>query len=68
MVRSTGLGVANMMSRISGMICPLVAVGLVHDCHQTLSIVLFEFVICFAGLAVSLFPVETKGLELQDSI
>eukprot|EP00268_Persea_americana_P066063 TRINITY_DN8919_c0_g1_i4.p1 TRINITY_DN8919_c0_g1~~TRINITY_DN8919_c0_g1_i4.p1 ORF type:complete len:486 (+),score=79.58 TRINITY_DN8919_c0_g1_i4:416-1873(+) len=68
MVRSTGLGVANMMSRISGMICPLVAVGLVHDCHQTLSIVLFEFVIFLAGLAVSLFPVETKGLELQDSI
>ncbi|KAG2725877.1 hypothetical protein I3843_01G084900 [Carya illinoinensis] len=67
-VRTTGVGVASSMGRIGGIICPLVAVGLVQGCHQTVSIVLFEIVIFFSGICVVLFPFETKGRKLSDSV
>ena len=44
------------------------AVGLVHGCHQTASIFLFEIVIFFSGICVVLFPFETKGRELSDTV
>lgn len=56
------------MGRIGGMVCPLVAVGLVHGCHQTAAIMLFEVIIFVAGICVLLFPVETMGRDLSDSI
>ncbi|PRQ51815.1 putative major facilitator, sugar transporter, major facilitator superfamily [Rosa chinensis] len=67
-VRTTGVGVASAMGRIGGMVCPLVAVALVHGCHQTASILLFEAVIFLSGICVILFPFETKGRELSDSV
>lgn len=67
-VRTTGVGMASSVGRIGGMICPLVAVGLIHGCHQTLSILLFEVVIFLSGICVLLFPFETSGRELSDSI
>ncbi|XVE89235.1 hypothetical protein DITRI_Ditri19aG0134200 [Diplodiscus trichospermus] len=67
-VRSTGVGVASSVGRIGGMVCPLVAVGLVHGCHQTAAIILFEIVIFLSGTCVLLFPLETKGRDLSDSI
>ncbi|KAL9349044.1 hypothetical protein Peur_060410 [Populus x canadensis] len=67
-VRSTGIGVASSMGRIGGMICPLVAVSLVQGCHQTAALILFVCIIFVAGCCVMLFPFETKGLELTDSI
>ncbi|KAB1213586.1 Organic cation/carnitine transporter 7 [Morella rubra] len=67
-VRTTGVGVASSIGRIGGMVCPLVAVGLVQGCHQTASIVLFEIIIFFSGICVVLFPFETKGRELSDSV
>lgn len=67
-VRTTGVGVASAMGRIGGMVCPLVAVALVHGCHQTASILLFEVVILLSGICVLLFPFETKGRELSDSV
>ncbi|XVF74908.1 hypothetical protein PTKIN_Ptkin13bG0148000 [Pterospermum kingtungense] len=67
-VRSTGVGVASAVGRIGGMVCPLVAVGLVHGCHQTAAVMLFEVVIFLSGICVLLFPLETKGRELSDSI
>lgn len=56
------------MGRIGGMICPLVAVSLVHGCHQTASIILFEIVIFFSGICVVFFPFETKGRDLSDTV
>ncbi|PIA51593.1 hypothetical protein AQUCO_01100444v1 [Aquilegia coerulea] len=56
------------MGRIGGMVCPLVAVGLVHGCHQTAAILLFELIIFFSGVAVLFFPFETKGRVLSDSV
>ncbi|KAK4854530.1 hypothetical protein QYF36_025424 [Acer negundo] len=44
-MRNTGYGVANGAGKIGGMVCPLVAVGLVTGCHQTAAVILFEVVI-----------------------
>ncbi|KAI3740312.1 hypothetical protein L2E82_30740 [Cichorium intybus] len=66
-VRTTGVGVGSSVGRIGGMIFPLVAVGLIHGCHQTAAILLFEFVIFSLGVCVMLFPFETSGWELTDS-
>ncbi|KAJ8751198.1 hypothetical protein K2173_016379 [Erythroxylum novogranatense] len=67
-VRTTGIGVASSMGRIGGMICPVVAVGLVQGCQQAASIALFVGVIVFAAIAAVFFPLETKGRELSDTI
>lgn len=67
-IRSTGVGVASSMGRIGGMICPLVAIGLVHGCHQTLAILLFVGVVLVSGICVLFFPFDTKGIELADTI
>ncbi|KAL5214688.1 hypothetical protein ABZP36_003840 [Zizania latifolia] len=66
-VRTTGIGVASSVGRIGGILCPLVAVALVHSCQQTTAILLFELVIFLSGLAVSFFPFETKGRRLNDT-
>ncbi|ESQ48723.1 hypothetical protein EUTSA_v10020555mg [Eutrema salsugineum] len=67
-VRTTGVGVASSVGRIGGVLCPLVAVGLVHGCHQTIAVLLFEVVILISGICVCLFPFETSGRELTDTI
>ncbi|KAJ4963594.1 hypothetical protein NE237_023533 [Protea cynaroides] len=66
-VRTTGFGVASSVGRIGGIICPLVAVGMVDGCHQTAAIVLFLIVMFVSGVCVLLFPFETKGRELSDT-
>ncbi|CAL5333389.1 unnamed protein product [Camellia sinensis] len=67
-IRATGYGVASAVGRIGGMICPLVAVGLVSGCHQTAAILLFEAVMVVSGLSVMLLPLETKGRGLTDVV
>ncbi|CAK7339783.1 unnamed protein product [Dovyalis caffra] len=67
-VRSTGIGVASSMGRIGGMICPVVAVSLVQGCHQTVALILFVCIIFVSGCCVMLFPFETKGIELTESV
>ncbi|KAK4854958.1 hypothetical protein QYF36_002736 [Acer negundo] len=67
-IRTTGVGVASSMGRIGGMVCPLVAVALVHGCHQTTAIILFVVIIFLSGISVVLFPFETKGRDLIDSV
>ncbi|PKA50659.1 Organic cation/carnitine transporter 7 [Apostasia shenzhenica] len=67
-LRTTGVGTASSVGRIGGMLCPLVAVALVHSCHQTIAIMLFELVLFLSGMAVFFFPLETSGRELSDSI
>lgn len=66
-VRTTGIGVASSVGRIGGILCPLVAVALVHSCQQTTAILLFELVIFLSGMAVWFFPFETKGCRLNDT-
>ncbi|KAH9653508.1 Organic cation/carnitine transporter 7 [Citrus sinensis] len=67
-VRSTGAGAANAMGRIGGMVCPLVAVALVANCHQMTAVVLLVVVIVTSILSVMLIPFETKGQELSDTV
>lgn len=67
-VRTTGVGIASSVGRIGGMLCPLVAVSLVHGCHQTVAVLLFEFVALLSGICVMFFPIETMGQELQDTV
>ncbi|KAM0848172.1 hypothetical protein ACQ4PT_054552 [Festuca glaucescens] len=64
-VRSTGVGIANAIGRIGGIVCPLVAVGMLRSCHQMEAIVVFEVVLCLAAIACMLFPVETKGRDMN---
>lgn len=66
-VRTTGVGVASSLGRIGGVVCPLVAVGLTHGCHQTIAIILFEVVTALSGFADVRFPLETKGKELKNT-
>ncbi|KAJ4844503.1 Organic cation/carnitine transporter 7 [Turnera subulata] len=67
-VRSTGIGIASSMGRIGGAVCPLVAVSLVQGCHQREAVILFVGIVFVAGVCVLLFPYDTKGLELTESI
>ncbi|OMO53222.1 General substrate transporter [Corchorus capsularis] len=67
-VRTTGAGVASAMGRIGGMVCPLVAVGLVSECHQTAAVALFLVVILVSVVCILLFPYETNGRELSDAL
>ncbi|KAK8283501.1 hypothetical protein V6Z11_D08G094400 [Gossypium hirsutum] len=66
-VRTTGAGVASAIGRIGGMVCPLVAVGLVNECHQTAAVALFLVAIVVSIVCVQLFPYDTKGRELSDT-
>lgn len=67
-LRATGVGIATAIGRIGGMVCPLIAVGMGSNCHQTLPVVLFEGTILLSGLAVMLLPFETNGKELSDTL
>uniref|UniRef100_A0A803PCP1 Major facilitator superfamily (MFS) profile domain-containing protein n=1 Tax=Cannabis sativa TaxID=3483 RepID=A0A803PCP1_CANSA len=67
-VRTSGVGLASSVGRIGGMTCPLVAIGLIHGCHQTEAVILFEIVVFLSGISVLLFPFETKGRELSDHV
>ncbi|XP_038992882.1 organic cation/carnitine transporter 7-like isoform X2 [Hibiscus syriacus] len=66
-VRTTGAGVASAIGRIGGMVCPLVAVGLVNSCHQTAAVALFLVAIVVSIVCIQFFPYDTKGRELSDT-
>ncbi|XP_047325337.1 organic cation/carnitine transporter 7-like [Impatiens glandulifera] len=65
-IRSTGFGVASAVGRIGGMVCPLVAVELVSNCHQTAAIFLFEAVMVVSIVGMVLLPHDTSGRALTD--
>ncbi|KAI5659083.1 hypothetical protein M9H77_27876 [Catharanthus roseus] len=67
-VRASGVGIATSIGRIGGMICPLVAVGLVRGCHQTAAILLFEAMIILVGSCIFFLPFETSGKGLRDTL
>lgn len=67
-VRTTGSGIANSVGRIAGMICPIVAVQFVTGCEIMAAILLFEGILIVSGLSIVLFPTETKGQQLSDTV
>ncbi|KAL5769090.1 hypothetical protein ACOSQ2_015873 [Xanthoceras sorbifolium] len=66
--RSSGVGLAIAMGKIGGMVSPIVAVGLVNGCLQTVAIIIFEVVIVIAVICVMFIPFETKGRPLIDTV
>ena len=66
-IRATAVGLTTSIGRIGGMICPLVAVGLVSNCHLAAAVGLLLTVILLSGLSVLFLPFETKGRDLSDS-
>ncbi|KAL6637486.1 hypothetical protein ACP70R_025058 [Stipagrostis hirtigluma subsp. patula] len=64
-MRSTGVGIGIAMGKIGGIVCPLVAVGMLRNCHQMAAVLVFEVVLFLAGVACILFPVETKGRDMD---
>ncbi|KAI3496298.1 hypothetical protein L1887_38655 [Cichorium endivia] len=67
-LRARGVGIATAIGRTGGMVCPIIAVGLVSSCNQTLAVMLFEAAILVSGLSVLVLPFETKGRELIDDV
>lgn len=67
-MRSTGAGVATAVGRIGGMVCPLVAVALISSCHLKEAFVIFEVVIAVTVICILLFPFDTSGRKLSDSV
>ncbi|KAG8376300.1 hypothetical protein BUALT_Bualt09G0048900 [Buddleja alternifolia] len=65
-VRVSGSGLVTSVGKIGGMICPLVAVGLVRECHQTLAAIVFGIVMLISGICVIYFRFEMKGRALSD--
>ena len=63
--RSTGVGIATAIGKIGGIVCPLIAVGMLRSCHQMEAVLVFELVLGLAGVACIFFPVETKGREMK---
>ncbi|KAG8376302.1 hypothetical protein BUALT_Bualt09G0049200 [Buddleja alternifolia] len=67
-IRATGVGIASAIGKIGGMICPLVAVGLVNGCKQTYAVILFQIMILLSALSILLSPFETNGRDLADTL
>ncbi|KAL3533176.1 hypothetical protein ACH5RR_006697 [Cinchona calisaya] len=67
-IRASAVGLTTSIGRIGGMICPLVAVKLVSECHQTAAVIMFLTMIFLSGLSVAFLPLETKGRDLSDSV
>uniref|UniRef100_A0ACD5UMI4 Uncharacterized protein n=1 Tax=Avena sativa TaxID=4498 RepID=A0ACD5UMI4_AVESA len=63
--RNTGVGIATSIGRIGGMVAPLIAVGLLENCHQKEAVLIFNMVLFLAAVACALFPLETKGCQIQ---
>ncbi|VAI11581.1 unnamed protein product [Triticum turgidum subsp. durum] len=64
-VRSTGVGIASAVGKVGGVVCPLVAVGMLRSCHQMEAIIVFGAVLCLAAIACMLFPLDTKGRDIN---
>jgi nitrate/nitrite transporter NarK len=59
------VGVATSIGRIGGMVVPLIVVGLLENCQQKEAVFIFDMVLFLAAVACALFPLETKGCQIQ---
>ncbi|TVU38323.1 hypothetical protein EJB05_11686 [Eragrostis curvula] len=63
--RNTGVGAANFIGRIASMVAPLVTTSLLENGHQKEAVLTMDSVFFLAAVACALFPLETKGREIQ---
>ncbi|XP_027065556.2 organic cation/carnitine transporter 7 [Coffea arabica] len=67
-IRASAVGLTTSIGRIGGMLCPLVAVALVSDCHQTAAVILILAMIFLSAVSVAFLPFETGGRDLSESV
>ncbi|EYU25778.1 hypothetical protein MIMGU_mgv1a0062852mg, partial [Erythranthe guttata] len=67
-IRTSAVGIASAIGKIGGMVCPLVAVGLVDACQQTYALIMFQVIILVSALSVWFSPFETNGMNLSETL
>ncbi|KAL7136972.1 hypothetical protein ABFS83_10G064400 [Erythranthe nasuta] len=67
-IRTSAVGIASAIGKIGGMVCPLVAVGLVGACKQTYALIMFQVVILVSALSAWFSPFETNGMNLSQTL
>uniref|UniRef100_A0A0A9GCS0 Major facilitator superfamily (MFS) profile domain-containing protein n=1 Tax=Arundo donax TaxID=35708 RepID=A0A0A9GCS0_ARUDO len=63
--RNTGVGATASICRVGGMVAPLVTTALLENCRQKEVVLVMGLALFLAGVACALFPIETKGREIQ---
>ncbi|KAL6656803.1 hypothetical protein ACP70R_004583 [Stipagrostis hirtigluma subsp. patula] len=64
-LRNTGVGASSCVNRVGSMVAPLLITALLENCHQKEAVLVMDLALFLAGVACALFPLETKGREIQ---
>jgi len=62
--RNTGVGFANFIGRVGSIVAPLTITALIEN-HQKEAVLVMDLALFLAGVACTLFPLETKGREIH---
>jgi len=63
--RNTGVGFANFIGRVGSIVAPLTITALIEKHHQKEAVLVMDLALFLAGVACTLFPLETKGREIH---
>jgi MFS-type transporter involved in bile tolerance (Atg22 family) len=63
--RNTGVGFASVIGRIGSIVAPLTTTALLENHHQKEAVLVMDLALFLAGVACTLFPLETKGREIH---
>ncbi|CAN6183869.1 unnamed protein product [Urochloa humidicola] len=63
--RNTGVGFANVIGRIGTIVAPLTTTALLENHRQKEVVLVMDLALFLAGVACTLFPLETKGREIH---
>ncbi|CAN6199507.1 unnamed protein product [Urochloa humidicola] len=63
--RNTGVGFANVIGRIGTIVAPLATTALLENHRQKEVVLVMDLTLFLAGVACTLFPLETKGCEIH---
>nr|TKV91116.1 hypothetical protein SEVIR_9G074150v2 [Setaria viridis] len=63
--RNTGVGFASIIGRIGSIVAPLTTTALLENHHQKEVVLVMDLALFLAGVACTLFPLETKGREIH---
>ncbi|CAL5083589.1 unnamed protein product [Urochloa decumbens] len=63
--RNTGVGFASVIGRIGTIVAPLTTTALLENHRQKEVVLVMDLALFLAGVACTLFPLETKGREIH---
>mmetsp|Transcript_20210 Transcript_20210/g.51618 ORF Transcript_20210/g.51618 Transcript_20210/m.51618 type:complete len:95 (-) Transcript_20210:1453-1737(-) len=63
-----GVGVANSLARVGGILCPLVGATMIESGQKNLATVIFGAASLAAALAALFLPLETSGKAMDDTL